>query len=74
MNLLSGPSYEQALNNDEKPGNDKLGTNVRKGIQVHADGMWLTKKTPKNYCIYMLTNFEIGISASLTLLPHNQDF
>ena len=44
MNLLSGPSYEQALNNDEKPGNDKLGTNVRKGIQVHADGMWLKKK------------------------------
>ena len=51
MNLLSGPSYEQALNKDDKPGSDKLGSGVRKGIQVHQHGMYFLIKIQGHFCI-----------------------
>ncbi|WAR08207.1 CNOT2-like protein [Mya arenaria] len=38
QNLISGSSYEQALNNKDKFPNDKQGSGPPKGVHIHADG------------------------------------
>lgn len=65
-NLISGSSYEQALNKDSKYPGDKSGsTTQRKGIQVHSDG--LISNIPQG-----MVADQFGIVGLLTLIKSSE--